>query len=274
MSSAMDDATANSHSLSTPLGDEAASMRTLGHHTTFSDIDSSRFGWRIARNSQMTADEIASADSFCKHEQIDLLIARCPTSDLTTLLRLQADDYHIMDTLVRWRYQLQPSHDVVRLPVTSVQQIDATQADAAAAIARAAFQTYDGHYHADPRLQADHATEVYASWAAHLCQSTRVEDVMLAAQHSGSSVGFIALTCADLHDWDVPLAAVAPTAQGQGVFTTMLEAAIDIARSGGGTTLDYGCVLTNIGAQKALARLGFEISASFYTFHKWFTNSK
>jgi ribosomal protein S18 acetylase RimI-like enzyme len=152
----------------------------------------------------------------------------------------------------------------------AVRTLEARESAALAGITEAAFATYNGHLHADPRLLTRRSTELYASWASRSCTDSTVADLVLGTEWHGMLAGFVTLKRGPERVWNVPLAAVAPDAQGRGILSTLLAAAIREVHARDGRVLEYGCVLTNIGAQKVLARLGFEIANSYHTLHKWF----
>jgi GNAT superfamily N-acetyltransferase len=237
---------------------------------TRSEFDTEHFGISIARHPHLTRNTIGAANEFCQRERIALLITRCPTTDTDSLLRLQADGFRIVDTLVRWRLNLSKKQDHGSNYPIAVRSVGAADTAVVADIARAAFSTHTGHYHADPRLNPTRSTDLYVRWAVSACQDTMANAYVLGAEWLNSLAGFVTLESDNEIVWNVSLAAVAPSAQGHGLLTALLSEAGRIARKRGGKFLEYGCVLTNIGAQKALVRLGFEIHASYHTLHKWF----
>lgn len=239
------------------------------------DMESQRFGRVVARHPALAPADLAAADAFCRRAGVALLITRCATADSASLAALQADSFQVMDTLVRWRRAIAVGEplssgaypDIVTRPLdTSASGV----AEAVVEITQAAFETYNGHFHADRRLAAADATATYTSWAARSLRDASVAEMVLGADWQGVLAGFVTLKGEADGVWDVPLAAVAPRAQRQGVLTALLATALGAAQQRGAKALEYGCVVANIGAQKALVRLGFEVSASNYTLHKWF----
>ena len=241
--------------------------------TTISEPDSLRFGVRIARNPSLTHDTLAEANEFCLRHDIDLMIARCATEDSFSMHSLEADGFRLMDTLVSWRRSLDrpaPAEHTGQENGTLVQPIGPVDEAAVRRIAAQAFQGYSGHYHADPRLDQHQASEVYISWATRCCREPDSADLMLGARRDGELVGFLALKALGQGLCMVPLAAVAPQTQGQGVLRSLLVGAVRWLKEHNYTAVEYGCVLTNIAAQKALARAGFEMCRSAHTLHKWY----
>lgn len=240
--------------------------------TTLSEFDSNHFGLPIARNPNLTGEGIDAANAFCQREQIDLLIARCPTADTGSLLALQEDGFRIVDTLVRWRRSLATFQSDRENPSIMTRPVITTDCPTVTSVARAAFRAHSGHYHADPQLSPVRSMELYVSWAARACSAVNEDNPVLVAEWEGSLAGFLALQRGECDGFEVTLAAVTPEAQGRGILTALLTAAIRESRARGGERLEYGCVLTNIGAQKSLVRLGFEMQVSYHTLHKWFNS--
>lgn len=238
--------------------------------TTLSLFDSNHFGLSIARNPHLTCEGIHAANAFCRREHVALLIARCPTTDTDSLLALQDDGFRIVDTLVRWRRSPDTAQPHRGNPSIATRRMVATDSPTVANIARAAFTAHNGHYHSDPQLDTARSTELYVSWAARSCAEMNEDNPVLVAEWERDIAGFLALKRGERNVFEAPLAAVAPEEQGRGILTALLTAAIHESRARGGEYLEYGCVLTNIGAQKSLVRLGFEMRTSYHTLHKWF----
>lgn len=252
-------------------GPRDASPAPSGVPCSLSAMDSARFGVVVARSPHLTADGLAEADAFCRAHYVDLLIARCPTSDSAAIVNLEADGFRLMDTVVYWRRSLITSPLPPQDTTVKVRVLAPIDAEAASAVARQAFSAYDGHYHADTRLARAASTEAYASWAARCCAEAGAADAVLGVEVDRALAGFVALKRIDADTRDIMLAAVAPGAQGRGLFRALVASAMHMSAEHNFRAVEYSCVLTNISAQKALVRLGFEIDRSVHTFHKWFS---
>src|SRR6266852_9897987 len=69
----------------------------------FSEIDSERFGVRIAR-AHVVSDNLSRALDFCATERIDLLVARCRTSDLEAAQGMESKGFLLMDNLLSYSF--------------------------------------------------------------------------------------------------------------------------------------------------------------------------
>lgn len=235
-----------------------------------SPLDTARFGVVVARAPQMTRAAIPAVDAFCRAHGVQMLVARCDAGDTRTAQALEAAGYRLMDTLVYWAHHMrQPGTAAASAPLDRVIVLGPGDAARVANLADAAFAGYQGHYHADPRLDPVTCTAIYADWARRCCEEPGAAAVVLGVEAEGELLGFLALTLED-GAADVPITAVAPSAQGRGVFQRLLRAALTYVHEQGAATLHYSCILTNFAAQKGLVRLGFELQRATHTFHTWY----
>ena len=132
----------------------------------FSEVDSERFGVRVAR-ANVEGRTLSQALEFCAAERINLLIARCTTTELRAAQKMECLGFLLMDTLVYYSFDLvkravpDDSGRVRKFLPEDKQQIET--------VAAAAFAGYYGHYHADPRLDRKKCDEGYVSWAVRSC---------------------------------------------------------------------------------------------------------
>jgi hypothetical protein len=139
-----------------------------GSGPALSPLDRERFGVVTARWDAASDAELADALAFCREHDVELLIARCDTSDATAAHGLERAGALLMDTMIHFACDpaRRPSDDAEAPPIRSAAREDATQVRE---IAGEAFRGYVGHYHADPRLDRAAADEVYPDWAYRSC---------------------------------------------------------------------------------------------------------
>jgi GNAT superfamily N-acetyltransferase len=234
-----------------------------------SPLDQSRFGIRIARAMKITSAIVPEIMEFCRAERVQMLIARCSTQDLPTAQSLERLGFSLMDTLVYFRRDLErrPLPPKREIPIRSASHEDAgivTQ------IASQAFQGYDGHYHADARLDRTACDELYTDWAGRSCLQKDVADEVLIATPLGEPLGFLTLKDLGTGEADGRLFAVAPRAQGHGIGQALLIAGLHWCRECGLRGMIISTQITNLASQGSWVRVGFSPHQSFYTFHKWF----
>jgi GNAT superfamily N-acetyltransferase len=233
-----------------------------------SSIDQERFGIVTARDGEVTPETFEHDLAFCRSHGVQLLIARCRTEELAVAQALEAAGGRLMDTLVYYvrvivKGELPAS--TCKVPIRSVRP---GEDEAVRRVAREAFRGYRGHYHADPRLDPSKCDEAYQSWAQRSCLSRDVAGEVLVAD-DGQVAGFATLRLNDPHEGEGVLFAVAPRAQGAGVYKAFMLEGMRWCRSQGAKRMVVSTQITNLAVQKVWSRLGFEPSQSFYTFHLW-----
>jgi GNAT superfamily N-acetyltransferase len=236
----------------------------------FSEIDSARFGVRVAR-AHIVLDHLPRVLDFCATERIDLLIARCATSDLVAAQDMETKGFLLMDTLVYYSFDLlkkEIPRDPCEIRVRRLQPGDEAEIPK---LASAAFKGYLGHYHADPRLNSSQCDEAYRSWAERSCTTDQAADEVLVAEIGGKVAGFATLRLNSPQEVEGLLFAVAPESQGKGICRLFMIRSLQWCRAQGAERMVISTQVTNVSMQKVWCRTGFEPSHSYYTFHKWFT---
>jgi GNAT superfamily N-acetyltransferase len=208
---------------------------------------------------------------FCAAGKIDLLVARCGTSDLEAVHSMESAAFLLMDTLVYYSFDLAKKEipeDPCEVRVRRLQPGDEVEIPKLAA---AAFKGYRGHYHADPRLDSRKCDEAYRSWAERSCTTREAADEVLVADLGGKAAGFATLRLNSPQEVEGLLFAVAPESQGMGVCRLFMIRSLQWCRDKGAKRMVISTQVTNVSMQKVWCRTGFEPSHSYYTFHKWFT---
>lgn len=233
-------------------------------------LDEARFAVRTARATLNSYDDVLNAIAFCYANHVRLLIVRCPVIDIRVAQMMEQHGALLMDTLVYYTRNLEEPLIFEGNPTVHIRPIREDDIHSIELIARAAFQDYNGHYHADERLDRTACNETYVSWALRSCQDKSLADEVLVAEFAGSRVGFGAIkrTASDITDGR--LYAVMPDVKRQGVYRALLQHSLVWSKEQGCSRMLYSTQITNVVAQRICMRLGFEISHAYYTFHKWF----
>lgn len=233
-----------------------------------SEIDEQRFGIKTAKAS-LTASDIPEVLEFCSLNHVELLIARCPTTERKAIVELERQGCTMMDTLVYYSRKLKDiPHDTsagIR-PVRPGEELDVR------AIATESFKGYPGHYHNDDRLDAVTCDDIYTDWAYKSCLSKGVADEVLVSVSEQGITGFATMKSNSPDQGEGVLFGVAPWAQGRGIYRLLMISGMQWCVEQGHTRMMVSTQITNISVQKVWTRLGFEPSHSFYTVHKWFAH--
>jgi GNAT superfamily N-acetyltransferase len=236
-----------------------------------SPIDQERFGIVTARDALVTGESIDSALEFCRDRRVEMLIARCSTDELSVAQRLEEAGARLMDTLVYYTRVLVKGDLPENTCKVPIRPVVAEDAEAVRRVATASFQGYYGHYHADPRLDRRRCDEAYESWAYRSCTSRDVAQEVLVAD-DGEIAGFATLRLNDPAEGEGVLFAVAPRAQGAGIYRAFMTEGMRWCRSQGAKRMVVSTQINNLAVQKVWSRLGFEPARSYYTFHLWFAS--
>lgn len=239
-----------------------------------SALDEARWGVRSARALNVTVENLPVVLDFCRVNGVLFLVARCPVSDLPAAQAMERHGFLLMDTLLYYICDLsrpsppssQGEGSQTRFVVRPVRP---DEAEAVGDLSARAFAGYNGHYHADSRLDRAACDAVYRDWAARSCLSRQVADEVLVAETDGRTAGFITVKL-----WgdtgEGPLYGVDPAAHGHGIGGALMSAAISWLKERGARRMVMSTQITNVPSQKVWVRLGFEPSHAEYTFHKWF----
>jgi ribosomal protein S18 acetylase RimI-like enzyme len=240
-----------------------------GKAFAFSEIDSDRFGIRVAR-AQVDGKNLSQVIDFCATRQVKLLIARCSTNELHTAQEMEKRGFLLMDTLVYYSFDLTKRtihDDAPRAHIRKFVRGDAAQVETVAA---AAFEGYYGHYHADSELDRRKCNESYISWAVRSCTSKQVATNVLVAEIDKKIVGFLTLRRNSPKEVEGVLFGVAPEVQGTGVGRSLMLNGLELCKKQRTKQMVISTQVTNVAVQKVWCRVGFEPARSYYTMHKWF----
>lgn len=244
-----------------------------------SSVDEQRFGVRTARATQVTLETLPAIIKFCHENDVLFLVVRCSTSDLAVAQEMERLGFMLMDTLVYYsRYLDNISGE--RIPSSPkpgqihVRTILPGEAEAVKRVAQRAFRDYFGHYHADARLDPVKCDETYADWALQSCRSKEVADEVLVAIQDSIIKGFLTLQLRGADIGEGILFGVEPETQGQGIGRLLIINAMQWFLSKGIKQMQISTQIINLASQMVWTGLGFRLSHSFYTFHKWFDETR
>ena len=236
-----------------------------------SELDLKRFGIPVAiATSIETSKDVNQIHEFCMENSVELSIARVSSANLREVQQMESDGYRLMDTLVYYAFKYAKKSIPEDKGTHHLRPVTQDDIDAVTKIATASFEGYYGHYHADPKLPDDKCDEVYVDWASKSVQSRDIADEVLVVDKDGRLDGFATLRKNDNIDGEGVLFGVAPHAQGQGIYRSMMIHGMRWCQEQGVEKMIVSTQITNIAVQKVWARLGFEMDRSYYTLHKWF----
>lgn len=235
-----------------------------------SPLDGQRFGVKTAKCAAIGSETIAEVLGFCRDNGVELLIARCDTRDLSVAQELERTGFLLMDTLLYYSRDTgdTPAHEGTAC--CELREAGPSDAPALRDLARKCFRDYQGHYHADRRLDRAACDEVYADWAYRSCLSREAADGVIVACTRSDIAGFGTMRHVDERTGEGLLFGVSPAYRGRGVYRSVMTACLWWCVERGLGTMTISTQITNLASRTLWERLGFEPGRSFYTFHRWF----
>lgn len=244
-------------------------MNPLSFHVYISGAEEERFGVKTARAESVTMETLPAVMEFCRENDVVFLVARSSTSEIKVAQTMERKGFLLMDTLMHYTFFYDKTavpEDTGKVCIRSARPGDE---NAVKVIAETAFHNYYGHYHADDRLDNDKCDEAYKSWASRACTREIADDVLV-AESDGQILGFCSakLDSADEAVWT--LGSISPAAQGKGIFRSLTIGVLEWGRAQGVKRLITSALINTLPVLRTWEQTGFILTASFYTFHKWF----
>lgn len=236
------------------------------------DLETRRFGVVCARIDGQGAQwpDLREVNREAEAQGVAMISTRVDAGALDRVHALEDDGYRLMDTLVFYRRSLKNLPPLRPLPeYVNIRLATPDDASAVENVARAGFQGYFGHYHADIRLDNAAADTAYVEWAATSTSQTSTTTPALVALKAEEIAGFITLRLHTAGNNEIVLNAVHPRHQGKGIYTHLLEQALRLCATGPATHVFVSTQINNYNVQRIWSHLGFVHERSCYTFHKW-----
>ncbi len=237
-----------------------------------SQIDTQRFGFKIARIND--ADRLLTAKFIqsLKDQGIALIITRIDTENLAAINALEDAGFRIKDIHYNWRHSagdpVNEKHlnsDIIIRPAIAADIKQVT------VIAQHAFDGY-GHYFADQRLDKDRCREIYPDWAALSITDKKVADQTLVAEYNEKIIGFISVKIAEKDGEKYSaggLGAVSADCRGQNVFASLVIAGLQWGQAIVPTWQEHYSLAINYPVNRVLTKVGFRQIGSSVTLHGW-----
>lgn len=237
---------------------------------TLSPLDQQRFGFPVAKGLLLEHADGAAVVAKARSLGARLAIVRLPTTLLATAQSLEASGAILCDTLVHYVKRFKAAPDAGVPAGYACSAATPADADEVAALSRATFANYFGHYHSDARLDRALCDEIYSSWAGHSCRDPEFADhVLLVRGPARDLAAFATIKRISDQRCQGVLYGVSSAHQKRGLYAFLVNEAARWSISQGAPEFLYSTQLTNLGVQKVYCRSGFEPIEYFYTFHLW-----
>ncbi len=234
--------------------------------SVLSELDTRRFGCRIARAELDEPGAVARLYTHAAAEGTAMTIARCDAGRFDIVHTLEAHGARCMDVLVYYAGATSGFLGERRKSAGRVRKAGADDAGIVSDLASASFASLGGHYHSDPRLDRAASTAGYVEWAVSTLRAQRHE--VLLSEIDGVPAGFLALRV-DGDAGEIVLNGVRPDLWGQGIYGDLLHDAGTRLVERAVTSVSSSTQLHNVAPQRAWARAGLSPVRSSFTFHCW-----
>jgi len=236
---------------------------------TLSPLEEQQFGVRTTRVNDLTGERIPALLEFCRANDVRMVIARCPTTDLASAQDIEEAGGRVMDTLLYYTYAYAKRPDAEFVTRTTIRPVKPEEVEEVCAMAARSFEGYRGHYHADRRLDQDACDRVYPSWVRRSVLDRAVAGEVFVCELEERLAGFATMRENSPEEGEGVLFGVATWAQGRGIYGDLIQRGLQWCRDQGTQRMVVSTQVTNLAVQKVWVRSGFEPSRSYYTFHIW-----
>lgn len=237
----------------------------------FSQWDTEHFGLRVGKSFIGQDTKFQDVIEESAENKIDLLVCRCRADDTQNTWQMGRYGFELMGTTVTYSAY---SNDLAipTVPVDiCIRSITEDEVRYVTDIASESFDTYPGHFHADPRINPDKCEDLYRKWAFNSCHDKKVADYVLVAEIGKCIAGFLTIKKAEGVTGSLVLAGVSHSHRRRGVYKSLLSGGVRWCESQGLKKIESSTQITNYPVQKAWANMGLRMENSVYIFHKWFS---
>jgi len=233
------------------------------------DWDSSFFGRRIARLDvrHLTSDTLTKLNDWVVEQQIECVYFLCEAVDSESIALAEQNRFHLTDI----RMTLENRSCIHRIDLREnlvVSQASFEQIAALKGIARSSHM--DSRFYQDPHFQVSRCGDLYETWVEKSCKG--YAEMVFTAELGGIVAGYV--TChldSDLAG-HIGLLAVADIAQGKGVGSSLVLAALNWFKAQQRSLVTVVTQGRNIRAQRFYQRCGFVSRSVGLWYHYWPAN--
>lgn len=233
-----------------------------------SKLDTERFGFNIAKINEFNYPIFDMLKSL-KSGGYNLIISKVNANNIKLINELEQHGFEIKDIQVTYKFTL-PNHSPFTPAVNAkIRNAELSDRNVLFDIAKKSFKDY-GHYSADKRLDSEKCNEIYSDWIVRSFDK-QVADNILIAEIDGRVAGFLShkIYQSDNKYAAGGIGAVDPDYRNKNVFQEITIAGINWARENNCEWVEHNVLITNYPVNRSFSGLGFKISNSFVTFHKW-----
>lgn len=237
-----------------------------------SQIDTRRFGFRIARINDAGRLTTTGFIRSLKEQGIALIITRVDSENLPAINALEDAGFRIKDIQCTWRHTAgQPINDQYLNPDIIIRPAITADIPRVVNIAQHAFDQY-GHYFADQRLDKDRCREIYPEWAASSITDKKTADQSFVAVHNENIAGFLSIKIEEKDGVKYSagvLGAVSEDGRGQNIFASLVITALRWGQAIAPAWQEHNSLAVNYPVNRVFTKVGFRQASSSVTLHGW-----
>lgn len=245
----------------------------------FSDWDSSHFDFPVGKIDYFLVSELESVnnkasellmdycDQWVKKNAIKLMITKVDSSNFAPVLSLQKKGYIFYEcSTIRTKSKFE---EIQAVDYRFVKQDDIEELKK-----QFSHNTFaKSHFYLDKKFDVQKVDFMYEQWINNVFES---KSEMIVIEQNNKYAGIFIFRIDDYSEefdsiiatWE--FASIAEEFRNKGLGKKLYEAAIDACLKKGAVIIDTDIVDKNIISQKLHDKLGFHLSYTLYTFHKWF----
>lgn len=233
-----------------------------------SALDTERFGFKIAKVNEFLCP-ISDLLGELQSKNYKLVLSKVNANDITLINKLEQYGFELKDIQVTYKFDLDRIIPIIPSAEVIIRNAEIRDKEKLIEIALNSFMGY-GHYSADKKLESKKCQEIYCDWIVRSFDK-KVADNILVAEINGNVAGFLSHK---IYEKETKYAAggigaVSPDYRSKNVFKEITVAGIHWARENNCKWVEHNVLITNYPVNRSFGNLGFKISNSFITFHKW-----
>jgi ribosomal protein S18 acetylase RimI-like enzyme len=217
---------------------------------------------------------VRRAIDWAAQQNIRFVLCKVYADDPMAIQALQRNGFRLVETVLNYVYDCHEEHsDLSALNNVTIRPAEASDLPRLVEIARAAFKTHVGRFHADPNLSIEEAGRIYEEWIRSSCRG--YADAVFVAECDRKIAGFsvwrdplereVAVGIRSAH---YSIGGVDPAFQKRGLFRALTLAGMRRYRREA-DLIEGPTNLRNLPVQRAYDRLGWTLRDRQHTFHRW-----
>jgi RimJ/RimL family protein N-acetyltransferase len=240
-------------------------MSVLKYHSL---LDTERFGFKVAKVNSFD-EPIKDILNNLKIDDYKLILSKVNTLNIGLINDLEENGFLLKDIQLTYKYEVGVIIPNKLADDLIIREANLSDKNSLYDIAIKSFQKY-GHYASDNKLDSNTCKEIYGDWIIRSFEK-QVADNILVAEVNGKIAGFLSHKIYENNfKYAVGgIGAVDPTYRNKDIFKAITISGLDWAFKNNCDWVEHNVLITNYPVNRSFSKVGFKISNSFITFHKW-----